>query len=1128
MKNSLAGIFFVLFISSFAFASNYLVTDYQDNDYVLGAYHEITASAACYNSDSISSCNCGSNYLRIAELIGAELFEYESGNACYCTYRAPSVGCGILVSCPWIEATANCTSIPPQNTQPRLTASIPDASIYTTSSGINNSPDLRSYFQDNETSDNNLRFSIVSQTNTSAINCNISGSYYISCLAPANEGYSDITVRAYDEEDAYVDDTFRVNVTRQAPANSNPRISDVPDFAVDEGSPALGHRYDLRNYAYDNETSTNSLRFSVVSQGSSSVINCYIEDSYYLSCNAPYSAGYSDVVVRVYDSQNAYADDSFRITVRQSPSNSSPYWPSNIPDRQTNYNDPAMGQFADLRSYAQDNESPDNGLRFSIASQGNSSVISCYVDSTYYLSCNSPLSEGYSDIRVRVYDAQNSYSDDTFRVTVNRSSQNTNPSISGLPNLYTNTDGSARHEWIDLRGYAQDNESPDNDLRFSVVSQSNSPAIDCYIENTYYLSCGTPGREGSSEILVRVYDGQNNYDEDILRVVVEGNGNQGNAPIISGLPSQEIEENSGNSYRLIDLWNYAYDNEDSDSQLYFSVSRQTNSSLVYCRISGNRWLECDAPADNRTGTNYVTIRAEDSDGLADEAVARIEVVEDGRNGSCSSGIRAITNDIELSENSSEGDSFRIENNSSRDFYIDEINVYDSISYFEADEDSYPSRIDSDDYGILDLDVHAYSVSYTRSNDAYIRVRGHFSNDSGCEKTFSFRVRVLDEGSGSAGADCPDMGFYTNDFDMYENSSASKTFTIRNDSDRDFTIDNVYANDSSSYFTVSEESTLSKVYANSSATFRVNANSSGVSQDITGKAKVSLNGRFSNGSYCSTSDIYEEFSVKVRNTGSQPPDNGEEEDVEIDLGSSAINMVGSGSKETSFDIKNNSNREQCIDFSAETSSGYVSASLGKSRICIASGSTKGNSVKITAEKTGSYTVKLRASYNGNEKLQIISLNVESQQGNGTGEGRVEITNYSSSVKLDYNSSRDISISIGNSTDKDIKNVTVEFESLPNGIYAKPVLREMVISGAVATIKTQMQNQGAVAGKYSALLRVSYDGGNIVKNVEIEVGEKPQSQGATGLAFLANSLTLALIVIIALLLIAIAIIQYTRSK
>jgi len=166
MKNSLAGIFFVLVLSSFAFASTYQVPVFQDNDYILGSFHEKTKSASCYGSDSLASCKCESNYLLIAELIGADFYRTTSGNTCNCTYRAPSVGCGILVNCPWIKATATCNLAPvPVNAQPVISG-IPNLQRDEGSSAAHNLIDLRNYSYDNETSDNNLRFSIVSQTNS--------------------------------------------------------------------------------------------------------------------------------------------------------------------------------------------------------------------------------------------------------------------------------------------------------------------------------------------------------------------------------------------------------------------------------------------------------------------------------------------------------------------------------------------------------------------------------------------------------------------------------------------------------------------------------------------------------------------------------------------------------------------------------------------------------------------------------------------------------------------------------------------------------------------------------------------------------------------------------------------------
>jgi hypothetical protein len=72
----------------------------------------------------------------------------------------------------------------------------------------------------------------------------------------------------------------------------------------------------------------------------------------------------------------------------------------------------------DLFPYASDPEDPLTALAFSISSQSNLGVISCYINGNRYLACNPAQNTGFSDITVRVTDTGGLSSADTFRVAV--------------------------------------------------------------------------------------------------------------------------------------------------------------------------------------------------------------------------------------------------------------------------------------------------------------------------------------------------------------------------------------------------------------------------------------------------------------------------------------------------------------------------------------------------------------------------------------------------------------------------------------------------------------------------------------------------------------------------------------
>ena len=169
--------------------------------------------------------------------------------------------------------------------------------------------DLWDYASDVETSDDQLVFSIVGNTNA---NCgvSISGNRYIHVDPAANwYGASDVTIRVSDGA-ATDTDTFRITVN---PVNDAPTIAALPDRTVTKNGSAPYTIY-LPSYASDPETAAAALSYSIVGNtnadcGASIVSGLYIS----LAPTANWT-GVSDVTVRVSDGQYT-ATDVFRVTV---------------------------------------------------------------------------------------------------------------------------------------------------------------------------------------------------------------------------------------------------------------------------------------------------------------------------------------------------------------------------------------------------------------------------------------------------------------------------------------------------------------------------------------------------------------------------------------------------------------------------------------------------------------------------------------------------------------------------------------------------------------------------------------------------------------------------------------------
>lgn len=188
------------------------------------------------------------------------------------SYLADSVGSfGLIVSAtPNSSLCENLTNIPevvvidiivqPRNysgNQPPELSGIPNLIINESETPPANWIDLWNYSYDVEDSDNQLQFNIISQTNPSLINCQISNNRYLNCeLSPESYGFSDILVQVRDTNNAVDRDSFRITVNEVI---TRPIITNIPNINIDEDGSAV---LNLNLYVTDPNNNNSELNWA--------------------------------------------------------------------------------------------------------------------------------------------------------------------------------------------------------------------------------------------------------------------------------------------------------------------------------------------------------------------------------------------------------------------------------------------------------------------------------------------------------------------------------------------------------------------------------------------------------------------------------------------------------------------------------------------------------------------------------------------------------------------------------------------------------------------------------------------------------------------------------------------------
>lgn len=104
--------------------------------------------------------------------------------------------------------------------------------------------------------------------------------------------------------------------------------------------------------------------------------------------------------------------------------------------------------------------------------------------------------------------------------------------------------------------------------------------------------------------------GLTNYAETVSETIyvdVKPNG----APTISGVPDKSVDEDTQPTDNWIDLWSYASDPDDTDDELTFLITAESNSALIDCSIVADRYVDCNMPSANQYGYSDVTVEVSD-------------------------------------------------------------------------------------------------------------------------------------------------------------------------------------------------------------------------------------------------------------------------------------------------------------------------------------------------------------------------------------------------------------------------------------------------------------------------------------------------------------------------------------
>ena len=239
---------------------------------------------------------------------------------------------------------------------------------------------------------------------------------------------------------------------------------------------------DLYNYISDYDDFPNELIIASSVEGNS--INCTLESSRYLNCNATNNLGVSTITISAKDECKKTTFTKFDVNVINSPPR------IYLPDKTVSYDSNLINLF-DLFNHSSDENK--YSLTYQIVSQSNYNFVSCFIQGGNFLSCTiASDNTGFSDITVRTTDIFGLSAETTFRLNI----VNNAPVWEEISSICINE---SKTKFIDLKNYVTDFEDIDN-LTF-ILTQNTIEGLTCSLVDSSFISCTLTSNKQLTNIL---------------------------------------------------------------------------------------------------------------------------------------------------------------------------------------------------------------------------------------------------------------------------------------------------------------------------------------------------------------------------------------------------------------------------------------------------------------------------------------------------------------------------------------------------------------------------------------------------------------------------------------------------
>ncbi len=413
-----------------------------------------------------------------------------------------------------------------------------------------------------------------------------------------------VKLYAKDSHGFYGAKYVKISVNENLP----PIVADIEGEEISFGSSFTD--INLNNFVTDDYTSASNIEWSI--SGSS---NLNVEITFNnVAIITPVDnnwEGFETITFTATDEGGLSDSDdaTFRVTSNQAP------YVSNFISQTINVGD----QFTsiNLDEHVIDDSTPDDEISWIVSGNSNLQVS---ISSNRVATITYPEGwKGSETLTFEAFDSQNLSSSRSATFTV-IDQQNMAPILENIPDQ----DVAPGEEFltINLDDYVTDDTTSDEDIIWSV--SGNSSLIVEITDERVLIVTYPEGFTGNEVLTIRATDKDNISSEDLATYAVLNGGNL--PPVVSNIPGETITV--GESFSMFDLDDFVEDSNTPDDQIEWTFSGNNQLSVV---IDPERRVTITPPSNSWTGSETITFKAKDSEGLYSYDEAIFSVVTPGGN-----------------------------------------------------------------------------------------------------------------------------------------------------------------------------------------------------------------------------------------------------------------------------------------------------------------------------------------------------------------------------------------------------------------------------------------------------------------------------------------------------------------